>query len=156
LACELEFITSEAVSACDPNDGVVDGLISDVSKCHFDARSAVNSTFYCSATKKRMPFSKTAALVASAAWSGPRTANGEFLWHGYNRGSDISVIGSIPGQNSTGADLWFRLFVAKDKSFNVQNVTHEEYDQLFRRAVQDYTSLTKALLRTDREVHRAL
>ncbi|KAJ6131898.1 feruloyl esterase [Penicillium samsonianum] len=67
LACELEFITSEAVSACDPNDGVVDGLISDVSKCHFDDLSAVNSTFYCSATQKRMSVSKTAALVANAA-----------------------------------------------------------------------------------------
>ncbi|KAJ6131897.1 hypothetical protein N7471_007112 [Penicillium samsonianum] len=48
------------------------------------------------------------------------------------------------GQNSTGADLWFRLYVAKDKAFNVQNATHEEYDQLFRRAVQEYTGLMNA------------
>lgn len=144
LACELEFITSEAVSVCDPNDGVVDRLISDVSKCHFDALSAVNKTFYCSSTQKRMPLSRTAALVANAAWSGPRTANGEFLWYGYNRGSDISAFGTTPGHNSTGADIWFRLFVTKNKAFNVQNATHEEYDQLFRRAVQEYTDLLNA------------
>jgi feruloyl esterase len=144
LACELNFLTNEAISECDPKDGVVDGVISDDSKCHFNALSAVNKTFYCDSTQKRMPLSKTAALVANAAWSGPRAANGDFLWHGYNRGANINTFGSVPGQNATGADLWFRLFVAKDKTFNVQNGTHEEYDELFRRGVQEYRSLMNA------------
>ncbi|CAG7970765.1 unnamed protein product [Penicillium olsonii] len=144
LACELDFISKKAISKCDHLDGVVDGLISDDSMCDFDASSVVNSTFYCSSTQKKMRVSKTAALVANAAWDGPRTANGEFLWHGYTRGADISAFGSTPGQNSSGADLWFRLFVAKNKAFNIQNATHEEYDQLFRLGAQEYSDLMTA------------
>ncbi|OQE20160.1 hypothetical protein PENFLA_c017G05135 [Penicillium flavigenum] len=111
LACELNFLTNEAISECDPKDGVVDGVISDPSKCHFNALSAVNKTFYCDSTQKRMRLTRTAALVAYAAWSGPRAANGDFLWHGYNRGANINAF---------------------------------EYDQLFRRGVQEYRSLMNA------------
>lgn len=35
--CELDALTNAAVAACDPLDDVVDGLISDMSKCSFDA-----------------------------------------------------------------------------------------------------------------------
>ncbi|KAJ5588575.1 feruloyl esterase [Penicillium hordei] len=82
LACELDFITAQVIAECDPKDGVVDGVISDMDSCNFDALSSVNKTFHCSSSNKIMPISKIAALVANAAWSGPRTADGEFLWYG--------------------------------------------------------------------------
>ncbi|CAI7620554.1 unnamed protein product [Penicillium viridicatum] len=144
LACELNFITAQVIAKCNPKDGVVDGVISDVDSCNFDALSTVSETFYCASSNKTMSISKTAAVVANAAWSGPRTADGEFLWYGYNPGSDISAFGVAPGVNLTGQDVWFRLFVAKDKEFNILNQTHHEYEQLFHRANQEYSGLLNA------------
>ncbi|CAG8195587.1 unnamed protein product [Penicillium salamii] len=144
LACELDFITAEAIKKCDPEDGVVDGVISDAAKCDFNASSVVNKTFFCDFTKKNMSVTKSAALVANAAWSGPRGPTGEFLWFGYNRGADISSFGAVPGINATGQDLWFRLFVVKDKKYDVQKASHEEYARLFRHAVQEYAGMMNA------------
>lgn len=79
LACELDFLTEEAVKHCDPLDGIVDGIISDVDGCDFDPFSAVNTTFSCGATGNSMPLSRAAAITAQAAWSGPRTVSGDFL-----------------------------------------------------------------------------
>ncbi|KAJ5338010.1 feruloyl esterase [Penicillium brevicompactum] len=144
LACELDFITSEAIKKCDAEDGVVDGIISDPNQCDFSAHSVVNKTFYCESTRKTMHVSRSAALVANAAWSGPRTSKGNPLWYGYNRGADISSFGAVPGTNTTGQDLWFRLFVAKNKDFDILNASHEEYDVLFHHAVQEYAGLLNA------------
>lgn len=144
LACELDFITTKVIAECDPKDGVVDGVISDMDSCNFDALSAVNETFHCSSSNKTMSISKIAALVANSAWSGPRTADGEFLWYGYSPGSDISAFGVAPGANITVQDVWFRLFVAKDKDFNISNQTRHQYEQLFHRANQEYRGLLNA------------
>lgn len=144
LACELDFITTKVTTECDPKDGVVDGVISDMDSCNFDALSAVNKTFHCSSNNKTMSISKIAALVANSAWSGPRTADGEFLWYGYSPGSDISAFGVAPGANITVQDVWFRLFVAKDKDFNISNQTRHQYEQLFHRANQEYRGLLNA------------
>ncbi|KAL2012224.1 hypothetical protein VTN00DRAFT_4942 [Thermoascus crustaceus] len=145
LACELEFLTEEAVKHCDPLDGIVDGIISDTDNCDFDPFSAVNKTFSCSATGKPMRLSRAAAITATAAWSGPRTVAGDFLWYGVNPGSDITGMGVAPGQNITAStDEWLGLFVLKDQSFNVTSLSHEEYDWLFHLAVQEYTDVMAA------------
>ncbi|GIJ85071.1 hypothetical protein Asppvi_003926 [Aspergillus pseudoviridinutans] len=145
LSCELEFLTEEAVKQCDPKDGIVDGIISDPDNCDFDPFSAVNKTFSCSATGKPMRLSRAAAITAKAAWSGPRTVAGDFLWYGWNPGSDITGLGVAPGQNSTASpDEWLSLFVLKNQSFDVTRLSHEEYDSLFRLAVKEYTDVMAA------------
>ncbi|KAJ5792831.1 uncharacterized protein N7503_008809 [Penicillium pulvis] len=145
LPCELAFITSQAIAHCDADDGIVDGIISDPAACEFNALSTVNVTFNCSSTGKIMRVGKIAALVANSAWSGPRTANGDFLWYGYNRGSDISSFGVLPGLNSsTSSDLWFRLFVKKDPSFDSSTLSPLDYEQSFRQGVLEYAGLLNA------------
>ncbi|KAJ5758184.1 feruloyl esterase [Penicillium nucicola] len=109
---------AEAIKQCDSNDGVRDGVISQEG-CNFDALSVVNQTFHCESSQKKMSPSKAAALVSNAAWSGPRTATGDFLWHGHNRGADLNQFGTVPG-------------------------THHEYDVMFRPAVQEYAGLVNA------------
>ncbi|KAJ5957022.1 feruloyl esterase [Penicillium viridicatum] len=52
-----------------------------------------------------------------------------------------SAFSVAPGVNLTAQDVWFRLFVAKDKEFNILNQTHHEYEQLFHRANQEYSGL---------------
>lgn len=149
LNCEMEFITDEAIAACDADDGLVDGIISNPSACHFDALTVVNKPFNCSSTGKMMRLTNTAALVANAAWSGPQAVSGKPLWFGYNRGADISSLGEIPGaiantSASAESDLWFRLFVAKDKDFQSAKLTPLEYERFFHRGVLEYAGLMNA------------
>lgn len=114
-SCELEFLTNEVVTYCDPMDGVIDDLISDVSLCNYDPFSAVNSMFNCSSTGKIMRLSKRAAMLADAIWSGARSTEGNFLWYGLNPGSDISGFGN--GGTNTQASgvqgIWIGLFFAE-------------------------------------------
>jgi feruloyl esterase len=42
-SCELDALTSAAISACAGNDGVTDGLISDPDSCHFDPYTLVGT-----------------------------------------------------------------------------------------------------------------
>ncbi|KAH8424251.1 putative feruloyl esterase [Aspergillus melleus] len=145
LPCELEFITTEAIAHCDAGDGIMDGVISDPATCDFNALSAVNRTFNCSSTGKAMKVSNIAALVANAAWSGPRKANGDPLWYGFNHGSDITSFGADPGVNSSiSSDLWFRLFVEKDTRFDSSTLSPLEYERHFKRGVQEYAGLLNA------------
>ncbi|KAL4917818.1 Tannase/feruloyl esterase [Aspergillus aurantiobrunneus] len=131
LACELDFLTEQVVAHCDPKDGVRDG------------------TFVCaSLNNETIPLSYGAALIADAAWSGPQTDgdDGERLWYGLNPGADISTtLGSVPGKNTTSSpDQWFRLFVAKDASFDFITLTRSEYFEYSHLGVQQYSDMMNA------------
>ncbi|RAH87257.1 feruloyl esterase [Aspergillus japonicus CBS 114.51] len=146
LVCELDFLTSEAIAACDPLDGVVDGLISNMTACNYNPYTAVNKTFSCATINRTMALSPGAALIADAAWSGAQTTDGHQLWFGYNPGSDIgSTFGSIPGFNiSVLKDEWFNLFVAKNASFDSFGMSHEQYQEFFHLATQEYADALNA------------
>ncbi|OJJ94948.1 hypothetical protein ASPACDRAFT_37114 [Aspergillus aculeatus ATCC 16872] len=144
LACELNFLTAEAIAHCDPKDGVVDGIISNLTACDYSPYTSVNQTFHCSTLNRTIALSEGAAIIADAAWSGPRTRDGKFLWYGVNPGSDISSYGSVPGQKSTQADVWFNLFVAKNASFETNKMTRAEYERAFHLASQEYTDFMDA------------
>ncbi|KAL4795206.1 Tannase/feruloyl esterase [Aspergillus venezuelensis] len=158
LACELDFLTREVIAACDADDGVQDGLISEPDACEYSLYSAVNRTFVCESlnnNNRTIPLSRGAAIIAEAAWDGPRTSEGERLWFGVNPGSDISSLGcsSAPGQKkntskSTGGvgvvDPWFGLFVTKDPAFDPTSMTFDEYVEYFRRAVQGFSGCIDA------------
>ncbi|EIT78072.1 feruloyl esterase, putative [Aspergillus oryzae 100-8] len=144
LACELDFLTTEAVAACDAKDGIVDGLISNLTACEYSPYTSVNKTFTCSALNKTMALSPGAALITDAAWSGPQTADGERLWYGVNPGADISQFGSVPGVNSSQSDMWFNLFVAKNASFDTIHMSPKVYEEFFHLGTQEYASTINA------------
>lgn len=144
LACELDFLTTEAVAACDAKDGIVDGLISNLTACEYSPYTSVNKTFTCSALNKTMALSPGAALIADAAWSGPQTADGERLWYGVNPGADISQFGSVPGVNSSQSDMWSNLFVAKNASFDTIHMSPKVYEEFFHLGTQEYASTINA------------
>ncbi|KAL4889923.1 Tannase/feruloyl esterase [Aspergillus ambiguus] len=144
LACELNFLTEEAVAKCDPIDGIADGIISNMTACDYSPYSSINKTFACSSINRTIPVSPGAAIVADAAWSGPKSKQGDHLWYGVNPGSDISQFGKVPGQNSTDTDSWFSLFIAKNASFNPATLSSEEYFELFHQAIQQYSDIMDA------------
>ncbi|PYH77588.1 feruloyl esterase [Aspergillus uvarum CBS 121591] len=144
LACESNFLPAEAIAHCDPKDGVVDRIISNMIACDHSPYTFVNQNFHCPALNRTNALSEGAAIIGDAAWSGPRTKDGKFLWYGVNPGSDISSYGSVPGQNSTQVDVWFNLFVAKNASFETSKMTRAEYERAFHLASQEYTDFMNA------------
>lgn len=145
LVRKLDYLTSEAIAYCDPLDGVVDGLISNMSACSYDPYTAVNKTFTCDSLNRNIALSQGAALIADAAWSGAHAIDGRQLWYGYYPGSDISsTFGDQPGYNSSLStsvkDEWFNLFVAKNASFNTNGLSHEEYPEFFNLVTSEYGS----------------
>lgn len=149
--CELDAITAAAISACDGLDGVVDGVISNPEECHFDPYTMVGKVFNCSG--KDTQISEIAATVANVTWTGPKTAGGVNVWSGPQIGSDISgtfsgvgtagtncTSGTCVGQPQSLSTDWLNYLVQKDPNFDYTNITHEQYDDMFHAALQEYTS----------------
>lgn len=93
-ACELQELTSRAISFCDGRDGVVDGIIAEPEDClHvFDPQMHVGSSFFCSTTNSTLGISPAAAAVANALWTGPKSVDGKSFWYGFNIGADLTSL----------------------------------------------------------------
>lgn len=160
--CELDAITRAAVAACDPLDGVTDGLISDLEACSFDPFSMVDKEVNCTDTGKRVTISDASAQVANLTWTGPRKANGEFLWHGVDyqarlgsaagaalTTADLGYASTTCSSNGTCAgaplglgELWLGLFVEKNPEWDYTTIgSIDEFARLFQASVQQYESI---------------
>ncbi|RGP72011.1 glycoside hydrolase [Fusarium longipes] len=147
--CELNAITSLAVSACDVLDGVKDGIISDVEACRreFNPFKHIGKSFDCSTTNSKHKISHAAAAVANASWAGPRFSNGKSMYAGYEIGSDLSTLaptnctGKVCRSGAEGSvEFAWRTFVKKDVTAVLNNATHRDFDTIFRHVKQIFAS----------------
>ena len=148
--CEIEAVTAAAISACDPLDGVVDGVIADVDAClaEFDPFSVVGLAIEC-AEMATPEISSAAAAVANATWQGMRNAQGVQVYAGLSPGTDLSVgvaktdcsAGSCTGVPLPIAAQWAALFVARDADLDVSSLTQAEFDWLAHQGKQRYNSI---------------
>jgi len=84
---DLRLLYSAALSACDGDgdDGVVDGIIGDPSRCHFDPASV-----QCGRDRGRPCLSAGQVAAARTIYAGPRTSQGKPLFTGGNMpGSEL-------------------------------------------------------------------
>lgn len=155
--CELDAIAQAAVAACDELDGVADGIVSDVNGClsSFDPFKLVGTPVNCSKAGHEVLISPAAATVVSATWRGLTTALGRRIYPGVSPGADLTGSQSYQpgiavtncsgdtcvGQPNTLGSQWLQLFVAKDPSFDIGNLTHEEFDALVRAGNHEYEYL---------------
>ena len=160
--CEVDALTDAAVAACDPLDGVTDGLISDISQCSFDPFTLVGKTAPCPATNTTITISHAAAAIANFTWTGPRKPNGDFLWYGVNyqarltgsstsigTTSDLGYASTLCSANGTCTGLptglgeaWLKFFIKKDPEWSFSMIESvEEYARLFHASVQEYDSI---------------
>ncbi|EDN93401.1 hypothetical protein SS1G_09267 [Sclerotinia sclerotiorum 1980 UF-70] len=147
--CEFDGITNAAIEACDEIDGVVDGIVSMPGLCKFQAKETIGKEFTCP-DGSSVTISEAATKVAQAAWDGPRTSEGKFLWYGLNPSSDLSA---LAGTTCTDGNLncigspfpipvnWIKLFIEKNATFPLQTITHKQFDRIFHASVQQFTSI---------------
>ncbi|KAF1817677.1 tannase and feruloyl esterase [Eremomyces bilateralis CBS 781.70] len=151
--CELEALTKAAIKACDPNDGLTDGLISDPDSCHFNPQTLVGTGLNCSATGGPKAISEAAAAVANAAWTGARSSNGSMLWYTLGYEADLTTMMSIastmcseggmcmPGEHNSLFSSWIQQFVKKDEHFDLSSMSRSDYERVFRASVREYESI---------------
>lgn len=149
-ACEFDAILAAGIEACDGLDGVIDRLVGAPDLCSFQANSTVGRNVSCSDGSTTI-VSSAAARVAQAAWEGPRTGDGKFLWYGFNPSTPLSIATAITvcadgNANCTPIPVpfsvdWINLFVVKNASFALNNVTQREFARLIHSSVQQYASI---------------
>ncbi|KAK3935404.1 putative feruloyl esterase [Diplogelasinospora grovesii] len=154
-SCEFNAITAAAIKACDAADGVVDGIITDEEACDFDPMSLVGTVINCTNFGAERPISSAAATIIQGAWSGAKKLDNSSIWFGVNKDAvltgsqtDPAVIPTTCNSNGTctrtsfelAAD-WIKLFILKNSSATVSNLTHEEFDRIAHASVQLYESI---------------
>lgn len=149
---ELDALTAAAIEECDPLDGVLDGIIFHPKDCHFDPFAHVGKP-----AGNNITISEVAAKVAHGAWTGPRTVDGEFIWHGVEIGADLTgkimtkmIVSAATECSSNGTCIglpfflptdWMTFFLAKNSTFDYTSMTHEEFDDLYFYGLQQWHSI---------------
>lgn len=146
--CEVDAFTEAAVKACDRLDGVEDGIISFPDHCKIKAADLVGKNYTCNGVQKT--FSASSAKVIQAAWSGSRSVSEQYGWFGINKDAKISsnYVPTTCSANNTchsaGGALfgnWFKYLVAKDPSFETNNMTEKQFFEALHSSLVDYTSM---------------
>ena len=126
---KFQDVNRRALAACDGLDGIVDGMIQETRRCHYDANAAVCGQSGAS-TDPTQCLTPAEAAVVNKIWDGPRSAHGQKLWVGWERGTG-GVFGITPA--ATGAPTLFgeqinRYWVHKDPVFNWRSVSEEAFE----------------------------
>ncbi|KAI9375706.1 Tannase/feruloyl esterase [Aspergillus egyptiacus] len=149
--CELDFLTSVAIAFCDTLDAGEDGIVANIDACNFNPFHMVGVSIACG--DEIIPVSRSAAIVAEAAWKGPVTEDGERLGPGVDVvasltnffSSQCSANGLCTGLPVLYSSDWIRVAVKKDPNFDLSSITQAEFMQIFNESVKEY----KAIIGTD-------
>ncbi|MGW2103651.1 DUF6351 family protein [Streptomyces olivaceoviridis] len=145
--CEFEAFTDAAVKACDPLDGVKDGLVNDPARCDFDPRRLIGTKVVCNG--EELTITAADAAVVRKIWDGPRTASGRKLWSGVPIGANLKGLaetetgtdGTVKGKPFQVPALWVQLFLKKDPSFDLTKITYSQFTELFRQSQAEYDKI---------------
>ncbi len=85
---KLAAVQNAAITACDGNDGVLDGIIDDPRTCTFDA--TVNVCGQPAAPAVPNCLTTAEAEAVNIMWDGPRNNSGKRIWFPIDRGTDFT------------------------------------------------------------------
>jgi feruloyl esterase len=149
--CEYETLMKAVIDACDGNDGLIDGVISYPDSCSFDPYQLVDTPVECSEPGPGPAvISKAAAAAMDAVWHGTRAANGSLLWPstGYETNVTNGPLTTECFGNGTCLSLrntlftdWITYFVEKNPEYNINNMTREDFVEVFKKGVREYSSI---------------
>jgi len=84
---KFQDVNQRALAACDGIDGIVDGMIQETRRCHYDANGAVCAQPGASADPLRC-LTPAEAGVVNKIWDRPRNTDGSKMWVGWELAID--------------------------------------------------------------------
>jgi len=100
-AGKLPTIHNAVLAACDTEDGVSDGILSDPEKCHFDPK-----TLLCQGADSNACLTGPQVVALQKIYAGPRNAKGQNIYPGFMPGGELGlnswvtwITGSAPKLN---------------------------------------------------------
>ncbi|HZO56619.1 MAG TPA: tannase/feruloyl esterase family alpha/beta hydrolase, partial [Bryobacteraceae bacterium] len=91
-------------------------------------------------------FTEPDADVVRKIWEGPRGQDGSLLWHGMERGADLSALAGTRGSPLTGRPFsipleWFQYFLLQDPKWDWTTLTPNGFELLWKQSVEQYGSV---------------
>jgi hypothetical protein len=128
-AAKLKLIESAALTACDANDGLKDGLIDDPAKCRFDP-----STLVCKGDASDSCLTEAQVDALKKIYAGPKNSKGERLFPGYEPGAETGlggwgawITGFSPGKSAqlAFANGFFGDMLSQDASWDFRKMNFD-------------------------------
>lgn len=133
---KLAQTTASAVAACDAADGVTDGVIDDPRTCRFSATANI-----CGAPTAPTTNCLTAAEaeVIDRIWDGPRNREGQRIWFGLDRGTNLAALN---GTNPFFLGVTQFHWNEHDRDFDWRTVTIDGYAQVAQDGARNIADVT--------------
>src|SRR5258705_2308070 len=134
---KLDAATAAAIAACDMDDGVKDGVIDDPFHCAYDPKALVGTRV------GNDMFTAADAEVLRKVWQGPRAQDGGFMWHGLERGADLSAYAGTGGSPLKGKPFSISLeywlyYLAQNPKWDWTTLNYAGFEQLWKQSVEEY------------------
>jgi tannase/feruloyl esterase len=135
-AAKLNQATASAVAACDATDGVTDGVIDDPRTCAFSAKANVCGAPTAPAANC-LTFAE--AETIDKIWDGPRNDQGNKIWFGLDRGTNLSALnGAAPFALGVVQFQWNE----RDRGFDWNTVSAATYPQVAQDGSRNIADVT--------------
>jgi feruloyl esterase len=140
-SCKLVAATAAAVAACDPMDGVRDGVIGVPDRCAYDPRALVGT-----ASGNCGVFTDIDADIIRKLWQGSTRHDGSFRWYGLSRGADLRAVAETGGaplkpQPFFVATDWLKYWITQNKDFDWTTMTPAAYQRYWDQSDEQYGSV---------------
>jgi hypothetical protein len=131
---KINAANAAAVTACDANDGISDGIINEPRRCAFSAQ-ALKCTG--SPGEPATCLTQAEADAIDRVWDGARNQSGQRLWGGPTRGTSWNILATGPaGQLNQPASIplgFVKSVVEEDPDWNYTNLTIENFGTQFQK-----------------------
>src|SRR5436190_3975176 len=129
-AAKQNLATNAAVAACDPRDGVTDGVIRDPRVCTYNPVNDASITRASCTSADNTCLTPGEASAIQKIWGGARTASGKLLWPGLERGAALSgLAGTNPFSIAVAQPQFWVYF---DPSWDWKTLTYSNYEAFFK------------------------
>ena len=134
--CVLDMLIANTIKACDNDDGVQDGIISDPLACQPNTTAMINTNFNCQGSSGKV--TQQHVDMYNKILAGPAAQDGTQLWFGFLPGTNTTMLTrqSRPFSLASG---WFDNLVAKADV--AQRVTMTNFTGLFSSSEAQFGAL---------------
>ncbi|KAL3475229.1 Tannase/feruloyl esterase [Aspergillus californicus] len=147
--CVFNVYQEAIVAACDPLDGVADGLIStyDPDKCAFNVTVLIGESIFCTDTNSTITITPAHASVIHHLLQGPADTHGKRLWYGIPPGASFSGLADTEAQaNGTitihpfdSAEAWIKYLVFQNATYPTASMTYADFQTAFSISVARFS-----------------